>query len=77
MGALSVATTVSTEWSFLVYIVMMSPPPRPELSLFMTPRHRRDVMAPSTAEPPFCKISLQKKFERNPYRPLPRGRRVV
>lgn len=39
--------------------VNMEPPPMPILCGFMTEVHRSAAMAPSTAEPPLRRISLQ------------------
>lgn len=39
--------------------VKMAPPPRPMLCGLMTEVHSSAAMAPSTAEPPLCRMSLK------------------
>lgn len=61
-GATSRAFIDIEEFVYLSYMVIRKPPPRPVKSGHTTLSHSIVAIAASTELPPFCKISLVKRF---------------
>ena len=64
-GAVPWASKVTTSPRSLRYIVMRKPPPMPQLCGLNTPLQNRTAMAESTAVPPLCRTSLDRRFDGN------------